>query len=127
MGGTEREAYGQVLQLGPPVLPFYPLLGDGSPTKIDYRKSSTEDLAKSVLSQARRAMYTPYPVPVAVGAGVVAAIIQARKIQGQNVEGTPKKTDGCGSKPQVAKMGMVTTPLLSFQQAFWVFTGVPGF
>ena len=24
--------------LGPPVVPFYPFLGEGSPTKIDYRK-----------------------------------------------------------------------------------------
>ena len=24
--------------LGPPVLPFFPFLGEGSPTKIDYRK-----------------------------------------------------------------------------------------
>ena len=27
--------------LGPPVVPFYPFLGEGSPTKIDYRKTST--------------------------------------------------------------------------------------
>ena len=25
--------------LGPPVVPFYPFLGEGSPTKIDYRKT----------------------------------------------------------------------------------------
>ena len=38
--------------LGPPVVPFYPFLGEGSPTKIDYRKKVTliltsllEDLA----------------------------------------------------------------------------------
>ena len=24
--------------LGPPVVPFYPFLGEGSPAKIDYRK-----------------------------------------------------------------------------------------
>ena len=27
--------------LGPPVVPFYPFLGEGSPTKIDYRKVGT--------------------------------------------------------------------------------------
>ena len=37
------------------------------------------------------------------------------------------KIDGRGSKPKVPRMGMVTTPLLSFLEAFWVFTGVPGF
>ena len=26
--------------LGPPVVPFHPFLGEGSPTKIDYRKST---------------------------------------------------------------------------------------
>ena len=25
------------LKLGPPVVPFYPFLGEGSPTKLDYR------------------------------------------------------------------------------------------
>ena len=25
-------------RLGPPVVPFYPFLGEGSPTKLDYRK-----------------------------------------------------------------------------------------
>ena len=40
-------------QLGPPVVPFYPFLREGSPTKIDYRKKGTlmltsllEDLVK---------------------------------------------------------------------------------
>ena len=39
-------------QLGPPVVPFYPCLGEGSPTKMDYKKKGTliltsllEDLA----------------------------------------------------------------------------------
>ena len=27
-----------VLYLGRPVVPFYPLLGEGAPTKMDYRK-----------------------------------------------------------------------------------------
>ena len=27
--------------LGPPVVPFYPFLGGGSPTQIDYRKKGT--------------------------------------------------------------------------------------
>ena len=27
--------------IGPPVMPFYPFLGEGSPTKIDYRKKGT--------------------------------------------------------------------------------------
>ena len=38
--------------LGPPVVPFYPFFGEGSPTKIDYRKKGSlilssllEDLA----------------------------------------------------------------------------------
>ena len=42
--------------LGPPVVPFYPFLGEGSPTKIDYRKEGTliltsllEDLAANAL------------------------------------------------------------------------------
>ena len=29
------------LILGPPVVPLYPCLGEGSPTKIDYRKKGT--------------------------------------------------------------------------------------
>ena len=29
---------GSVFCLGPPVVPFYPCLGEGSPTKIDYGK-----------------------------------------------------------------------------------------
>ena len=29
---------GTVSLLGPPVVPFYPVLGEGSPTKIDYKK-----------------------------------------------------------------------------------------
>ena len=29
------------LLLGPPVVPFYPCLAEGSPTKIDYRKKGT--------------------------------------------------------------------------------------
>ena len=39
--------------LGPPVVAFYPFLGEGSPTKLDYRKRGTliltsllEDLAQ---------------------------------------------------------------------------------
>ena len=28
-------------KLGPPVVPFYPVLGEGSPTKIDYRNKGT--------------------------------------------------------------------------------------
>ena len=28
-------------RLGPPLLPFYPFVGEGSPTKIDYRKKGT--------------------------------------------------------------------------------------
>ena len=32
---------GAVLLLGPPVVPCYPFLGEGSPTKIDYRKKGT--------------------------------------------------------------------------------------
>ena len=27
--------------LAPPLVPFYPVLGEGSPTKIDYRKKGT--------------------------------------------------------------------------------------
>ena len=33
------------LQLGPPVVPFYTFLGEGSPTKIDYRRKGTLVLA----------------------------------------------------------------------------------
>ena len=43
-------------KLGPPVVPFYPFLGEGSPTKIDYRRkgiltlsSLLEDLEKITL------------------------------------------------------------------------------
>ena len=32
------------LALGPPVVPFYPFLGEGSPTKIDYRKKRVHTL-----------------------------------------------------------------------------------
>ena len=28
----------QISRLGPPVVPFYPFWGEGSPTQIDYRK-----------------------------------------------------------------------------------------
>ena len=44
-------------RLGPPVVPFYPVLGEGSPTKVDYtdkkvgtliRSSPLEDLAKQM-------------------------------------------------------------------------------
>ena len=31
----------QVLCLGPPIVPFYPFLGEGSPTKTNYRKKAT--------------------------------------------------------------------------------------
>ena len=30
----------QFPQLGPPVVPFYPFLGEGSPTNTDYRKKA---------------------------------------------------------------------------------------
>ena len=46
---------GHIHSLGPPVVPFTPFLGEGSPTKIDYRKKGTlilnsllEDLVKSL-------------------------------------------------------------------------------
>ena len=46
-------------RLGPPVVPFYPFFGEGSPSKIDYRKTGTliltsllEDLGE-VLSESR--------------------------------------------------------------------------
>ena len=46
--------HGTFQQLGPPVVPFYPFLGEGSPTKIDYRRKGTliltsllEDLGKA--------------------------------------------------------------------------------
>ena len=31
----------QFFGLGPPVVPFYPFLGEGSPTKTDYGKKGT--------------------------------------------------------------------------------------
>ena len=37
-GNQRRRICGFPELLGPPVVPFYPLLGEGSPTKIDYRK-----------------------------------------------------------------------------------------
>ena len=39
--------------LGPPVLPFYPFWGEGSPTKIDYRPSLLE-LSSSISPVRRR-------------------------------------------------------------------------
>ena len=33
-----RRFDGQGRRLGPPVVPFYPFLGEGSPTKLDYRR-----------------------------------------------------------------------------------------
>ena len=37
--GAQNWALGSgELRLGPPVVPSYPFLGEGSPTKIDYRK-----------------------------------------------------------------------------------------
>ena len=36
------------LNLGPPVVPFYPFWGEGSPTKIDYRKKGTLILSSLV-------------------------------------------------------------------------------
>ena len=36
--GTSLGAPSLPFALGPPVVPFYPFLGEGSPTKIDYRK-----------------------------------------------------------------------------------------
>ena len=45
-------------KLGPPVVPFYPFLGESSPTKIDYRKkgaliltSLLEDLANPIIEE----------------------------------------------------------------------------
>ena len=51
---ARKEELGRVDdQLGPPVVPFYPVFGEGSPTKRDYRKkgalvltSKLEDLVK---------------------------------------------------------------------------------
>ena len=34
--------------LGPPVVPFYPFLGKGPPTKIDYRKKGAPILSTGV-------------------------------------------------------------------------------
>ena len=43
LGGLEPGGFGFGFEsfpgLGPPVVPFHPFLGEGSPTKIDYRKS----------------------------------------------------------------------------------------
>ena len=45
--------------LGPPVVPIYPLLGEGSPTKINYRRKGTliltsllEDLVANVVARS---------------------------------------------------------------------------
>ena len=37
------------LWLGPPVVPFCPFLGEGSPTKIDYRNKSGTLILSSLL------------------------------------------------------------------------------
>ena len=37
----QRSPFVGEMGLGFPVVPFYPFLGEGSPTKIDYRKKST--------------------------------------------------------------------------------------
>ena len=39
----------QVWDLGPAVVPFYPFLGEGSPTKIDYREKGTPILTSRLL------------------------------------------------------------------------------
>ena len=66
------------LPLGPPVVPsFYPSLGEGSPTKIDYRKKGTliltsllEDLVpvsvESESSAIRLRSRSPFPLPGAI-------------------------------------------------------------
>ena len=44
------EGFGCILHFisqGPPVLPFYPFLAEGSPTKIDYRKKGTRILTSA--------------------------------------------------------------------------------
>ena len=38
---TKTPSSHRLAQLGPPVVPFYPFLGEASPTKIDYRKKGT--------------------------------------------------------------------------------------
>ena len=50
--------------LGPPVVPFYPVLGEGSPTKIDYRKKLVpnsnlkllEDLVREIRPRRKRTL-----------------------------------------------------------------------
>ena len=52
-----------VSPLGPPVVPFYPCLGEGSPTKISFRKgtliltSLLEDLQMSVVVKTKGIPY----------------------------------------------------------------------
>ena len=41
-------------KLGPLVVPFYPFLGEGSPTKIDYRKKSGTLILSSLLVDLER-------------------------------------------------------------------------
>ena len=41
-------------------MPFYPFWGEGSPTKIDYRKKGTQDLGKRpILENANKVTKTP--------------------------------------------------------------------
>ena len=50
ISGDGQETNREVVQqwcnlLGPPVVPFYTFLGEGSPTKVDYRQKGTLILA----------------------------------------------------------------------------------
>ena len=44
IGSTWAVQVGSYLLLGPSVVPFYPFFGEGSTTKIDYRKMATDIL-----------------------------------------------------------------------------------
>ena len=47
VAGVFVSANKAILFLGPPVVPLYPFLGEGSPTKIDYRKRGTQILTST--------------------------------------------------------------------------------
>ena len=58
----EMEAY-PLERLGPPVVPFLPFFGEGSPTKLDYRRKGTLILTV-VLEDLAQSCFCPMTCPV---------------------------------------------------------------
>ena len=53
----KRGAQPLVRKLGPPVMPFYPVVGEGSPTTIDYRKKSGTLILTVCQSERKRSRW----------------------------------------------------------------------